>query len=210
MKFSHQAVISAPVDRVDLEEWLFTLSDSDYQAAARGHRAAGTFTENGVRGTVNVESMGGTLMVQHYHAVSAEPTRVEMLSTRSHAYVMHLIPVHFLVRWTMTATPRTDRHHDLQLHGRDRNADPRSLRGKADWRALFRPQARARGGAELRSRHRAQAAVARAGRVASRPRRPGRNGRRRSARPGHRRAANPAHGRAARCRSAMPRRAARV
>ena len=46
-------------------------------------------------------------MVQHYHEVSAERTRVEMLSTRSHAYVMHLIPVHFLVRWTMTATPRT-------------------------------------------------------------------------------------------------------
>ena len=44
--------------------------------------------------------------------------------------------------------------------------------------------------------------------IASRPRRPGRNGRRRSARPTRRRAANPAHGRAARCRSAMPRRAA--
>jgi hypothetical protein len=46
-------------------------------------------------------------MVQHYHAVSAEPTRVEMLSKRSRGYVMHLIPVHFLVRWTMTAMPRT-------------------------------------------------------------------------------------------------------
>ena len=107
MKFSHQAAINAPVDRVDLEEWLFTLSDSEYQAAAKGHRAAGTFTENGVRGTVNVESIGGTLMVQHYHAVSAEPTRVEMLSKRSRGYVMHLIPVHFLVRWTMTAASRT-------------------------------------------------------------------------------------------------------
>ena len=46
-------------------------------------------------------------MVQHYHEVSAEPTRVEMLSKRTRAYVFHLIPVHFLVRWTMTATPRT-------------------------------------------------------------------------------------------------------
>jgi hypothetical protein len=107
MKFTHEAVINAPVDQVDLEEWLFTLSDSDYQAAARGHRAAGTFTEDGVRGSVNVESMGGTLMVQHYHEVSAEPTRVEMLSKRTRAYVMHLLPVHFQVRWTMTATPRT-------------------------------------------------------------------------------------------------------
>jgi len=39
--------------------------------------------------------------------VSAEPTRVEMLSKRSRGYVMHLIPVHFLVRWTMTAASRT-------------------------------------------------------------------------------------------------------
>jgi len=107
MKFSQQAIVNAPVDTVDLGEWLFTLSDSEYQAAARGHRAAGTFTENGVRGSVNVESMGGTLMIQHYQAVSAEPNRVEMLSRRSRAYVVHLIPVHFLVRWTMTAAPRT-------------------------------------------------------------------------------------------------------
>ena len=71
MKFTQQAVIDAPIDQVDLEKWLFTLSDSEYQAAAHGHRAAGTFTEDGVRGTINVESIGGTLMVQHYHEVSA-------------------------------------------------------------------------------------------------------------------------------------------
>ena len=58
-------------------------------------------------GTVKVESIGGTLMVQHYHAVGAGPTRVEMLSKRSRGYVMHLIPVHFLVRWTMAAASRT-------------------------------------------------------------------------------------------------------
>ena len=93
MKFTQQqAVIDAPIDQVDLEKWLFTLSDSEYQAAAHGHRAAGTFTEDGVRGTINVESIGGTLMVQHYHEVSAEPTRVEMLSKRTRAYVFHLIP----------------------------------------------------------------------------------------------------------------------
>ena len=107
MKFTQQAVIDAPIDQVDLENWLFTLSDADYQAASRGHRGAGSFIEDGVRGTVNFESIGGTLMVQHYHEVSAEPTRVEMLSKRTRAYVFHLIPVHFLVRWTMTATPRT-------------------------------------------------------------------------------------------------------
>ena len=58
MKFTQQAVIDAPIDQVDLENWLFTLSDADYQAASRGHRAAGSFTEDGVRGTVNSKPSG--------------------------------------------------------------------------------------------------------------------------------------------------------
>ena len=107
MKFTHESVINAPVDAIDLEDWLFTLSDTDYQAASRGHRAAGTFTEDGVRGMVNVETVGGALMVQHYHEVSAAPGRVEMLSERTQAWLYHVIPTHFGVRWTMTATART-------------------------------------------------------------------------------------------------------
>ena len=107
MKFTHESVINAPVDAIDLEEWLFNLSDSDYQAASCGHRAAGTFTENGVRGMVNVEAVGGALMVQHYHEVNASPARVEMWSERTQAWLYHVIPTHFGVRWTMTATART-------------------------------------------------------------------------------------------------------
>jgi hypothetical protein len=107
MRFTQQAILNAPVDDVDLENWLFTLSDSEYQASARGHLGAGTFIEDGVRGSVNLESIGGTLMVQHYHAVSTRANRVEMLSKRTRGYVFHVIPVHFLVHWTLTATPET-------------------------------------------------------------------------------------------------------
>jgi hypothetical protein len=56
---------------------------------------------------VNVEVMGGGLIIQHYREVHAEPTRVEMLSERSRVYLLRLIPATVLVRWTMTATPRT-------------------------------------------------------------------------------------------------------
>ena len=107
MKFTHQAVIDAPFDRIDLEDWLFSLSDADYQAAARGHKGAGSFVEDGVRGSVNVESVGGTLMVQHYHAVRTTPSHVEMFSTRTQAWIFHVLPVHFQVRWTMSVAPRT-------------------------------------------------------------------------------------------------------
>lgn len=49
MKFTEQAV---PIDQVDLEQWMVSLSDAEYQQSARGHRAAGTFVDNGVRGTI--------------------------------------------------------------------------------------------------------------------------------------------------------------
>jgi hypothetical protein len=98
-----RGALQAAIDTLDLEHWLFTLSDKDYQAAARGHRAAGTFVENSVRGSVNVESVGGHLLIQHYLEAHAEPGHVEMLSTRSRAYLFHLIPVAIQVRWVMTA-----------------------------------------------------------------------------------------------------------
>ena len=39
------ATLDVPIDDVDLEHWLFGLSDDDYRACARGHRAAGVFTD---------------------------------------------------------------------------------------------------------------------------------------------------------------------
>ena len=107
MKYTAEATIDAPVDEVDLENWFYSLSDKDYQACAMGHRGAGTFVDNGVRGTLNVESVGGALLIQHYHEVSAGPRRMDMLSKRSRAYIFHLIPVHMTVHWTMTANPQT-------------------------------------------------------------------------------------------------------
>lgn len=107
MKYTAETTIAAPSDQIDLENWLYNLSDEEYQACARGHRGAGTFTENGVRGTINIENVGGTLMIQHYHQVSADAAKVDMLSKRSRAYIFHIIPVHIGVRWTMTATPKT-------------------------------------------------------------------------------------------------------
>lgn len=91
------------------------MSDSDFQAAAKAHRVAGTFTSDGVRGMVNVESMGGTLIIQHYETVHADPTRVEMLSERSRAHVSHLIPTPGWVHWIMTAAARTEDNHNFHL-----------------------------------------------------------------------------------------------
>ncbi|WP_432995948.1 hypothetical protein [Dactylosporangium sp. CA-233914] len=108
MKHTGRTTLDVPIDRVDLSEWLFTLSDAEYQAAApTAHRAAGTFVQNGVRGSVNVEVIGGHLIIQHYREVTATPTHVEMFSTRSRVYLFHLVPAHIQVRWTMSAADQT-------------------------------------------------------------------------------------------------------
>jgi len=91
-------------DRVDLEAWLFALSDADYQACASGHRGAGVFADDRGWGMINVESIGGNLIVQHYRAVHADRSSVEMHSPASRVYLMHLAPVTAGVRWTLELT----------------------------------------------------------------------------------------------------------
>jgi hypothetical protein len=45
--------------------------------------------DTGVRGRVNVESMGGILIIQDHPEVQAEPSYVDMFSERSRAQAHH-------------------------------------------------------------------------------------------------------------------------
>jgi hypothetical protein len=64
---SYTAVIAAPLDAIDLPTWCFGLPDHDYQGCSPAHVAAGaTTTDDGRRMSINVEIIGGALMVQHY------------------------------------------------------------------------------------------------------------------------------------------------
>lgn len=101
MKASSETVVDLPVERIDLPAWLKILSDRDYQACSPGHRAAGTFYENGVFGSVNVESVGGHLLVHHYLAEDATPARIVMRSRDTRVYVMHTAPATIEVIWTV-------------------------------------------------------------------------------------------------------------
>ena len=92
MKASSETVIARPADRIDLVEWLTNLSDRDYQACSPGHRAAGVFRENGRLGSINVESVGGHLLVQHYLDENSRSDHVVMRSRNTRVYVMHLVP----------------------------------------------------------------------------------------------------------------------
>ncbi len=64
---SFTAVINAPIEKVDIPKWCFTLPEDEYQRCSPAHIAAGfTTAPDGRRMSINVETIGGSLMVQHY------------------------------------------------------------------------------------------------------------------------------------------------
>lgn len=79
---SFSAVISAPIEKVDIPSWCFTLSESEYQSCSPAHCSAGTTTApDGRRMSINVEVLGGSLMVQHYVEEIGQPDHLRLVST---------------------------------------------------------------------------------------------------------------------------------
>jgi len=68
------AVIHAPIEKVDIADWLFNLPEAEYQRCSDAHIAAGiTSTDDGRPMSINVETIGDALLIQHYVAEVCEP-----------------------------------------------------------------------------------------------------------------------------------------
>jgi len=75
------ATINAPIEKVDIADWLFHLPDAEYQRCAHAHIAAGTTTtDDGRAMSINVETIGDAFVVQHYVAEIREPQLCRMAS----------------------------------------------------------------------------------------------------------------------------------
>ncbi len=75
------AIINAPIEKVDIADWLLNLPDKEYQRCSTQHIAAGvTTTDDGQPMSINVETIGSALMIQHYVAVIHQPHYCRMLS----------------------------------------------------------------------------------------------------------------------------------
>jgi len=67
------AIINAPIEKIDLPQWVFALPNHEYQGCSPAHVAAGfTTAPDGKRMSINVEVIGGSLMVQQYVETLAE------------------------------------------------------------------------------------------------------------------------------------------
>ena len=75
------ALINAPCETIDLAEWVFGLTDKEYQACSKDHiAAAASLARDGKRMSINVERIG-SLIVQHY---------VEDIAKRGHCRLISL------------------------------------------------------------------------------------------------------------------------
>jgi hypothetical protein len=76
------AVVKAPIEFVDVSTWLFNLPDAEYQRCSPAHiAAAATMTDDGRRMSINVETIGGSLMVQNYVEDIGKKDHCRVLST---------------------------------------------------------------------------------------------------------------------------------
>jgi len=81
LRSDSKAVIHAPVDKIDIPEWLFTLTDEEYQQCSIAHIAgAATRSLDGKRMSINVEMAGPGLMVQHWTEETAEKQYCRLVS----------------------------------------------------------------------------------------------------------------------------------
>jgi hypothetical protein len=74
--------INVPAEKIDLGNWLTELTDAEYQACAvPDHHACGwSKNANNDSVSINVEVIGGTLMIQHYIAEVQEPHHRRLVS----------------------------------------------------------------------------------------------------------------------------------
>ena len=78
---SFKAVVNAPIDKVDLADWVFGIPDVEYQRCSPAHIAAGASrTADGKRMCINVEMIGGSIVVQHFVEDVAEKHHVRLVS----------------------------------------------------------------------------------------------------------------------------------
>jgi hypothetical protein len=74
---SFTSIINAPIDKIDIPEWCFNLPEREYQGCSPAHVSAGlTTAPDGKRMSINVEIIGGSLMVQHYVETLSQKDRL--------------------------------------------------------------------------------------------------------------------------------------
>lgn len=79
---TYSAEVDAPIEKIDIADWLLTVSEAEYQrCCVPDHISCGlTKSDDGQQMMINVEMIGTGLVVQHYVAEEMTPTYCRMNS----------------------------------------------------------------------------------------------------------------------------------
>ncbi len=113
-----KAIINAPIEKVNIADWLLNLPDEEYQRCSTKHIGAGiTSTYDGQPMSINVEYIGEALMVQHYVAVVHRPDYCCMLSVSD--AITPNGPTKVQVKWELRVTQIDDHtcEYSNEIHG---------------------------------------------------------------------------------------------
>jgi hypothetical protein len=116
------AVINAPLEKINIPAWCFSLPDDEYQGCSPAHFAAGSTTaRDGRRMSINVEVIGGVPMVQHYVEVLAEKHHLVLESVSDLFTPTGRTKI--IVMWELSVEPNADGTCELTNHVRSRATD---------------------------------------------------------------------------------------
>ena len=109
------ATIRAPIEKVDIADWLFNLADAEYQRCSPAHLAAGTTTtDDGRPMSINVEAIGDALIIEHYVAEVREPHLCRMVSISDFITASGRTKVR--VEWELSVKPIDRGHCEYSNH----------------------------------------------------------------------------------------------
>ncbi|NQX54045.1 hypothetical protein HQN86_10495 [Pedobacter panaciterrae] len=110
---SATATINAPAAAIDITDWLFKLSDLEYQACSKAHVACGsTMDINGKRVSINVENVAGNLLVQHYQEEISERSNCRVNSISDSFSELGVTKLG--ITWELTINRLTEKTSELE------------------------------------------------------------------------------------------------
>ncbi|MGY3052969.1 hypothetical protein ACVWYG_001166 [Pedobacter sp. UYEF25] len=107
--FIFEGIVNLPLAQIDLRQWLMELTENDYKSFSKAHKAIGITKIDGVESMINIESIGGNLLIQHYKIQETGRQHLSLYSAKSEAYLFHLVKVNVSVRWKMKIQEQTEK-----------------------------------------------------------------------------------------------------
>lgn len=107
--------INAPTANIDITDWIFNVDDLEYVACtpvSKAHLSAGfTHSPDGKRRSINVEDVGGALIVEHYDEVIGEKLHCRLQSVSDLLIGREYTTAHVI--WELIAVPKGGNQHEF-------------------------------------------------------------------------------------------------